>query len=360
MSNYGGGYNRGYTDHNDSHSVGGQGYGYGQQQQYNQGGYGQQNNYNAPQNPNTAPFYGGQQIEMQHVGDGEAPQEVLNDLNHQINEAGRMMDQILADRRALIKITDTFEREQASRKVDAEVTHLTAYNKDLVTHIRKLKGKYPNQREIKNEGDRFKRLTDQYARNEHAVAGQLKDQIRRQVEVAYGDSLTDQEKNDMVENGSAVAFQRAVMSSRKGAAQNALNNARERQEEIERIAQQMNVLLELFQNMNEMIVEQEVKVERIQEGAQETHEHIEEGVKQLEVAKEKAKSARRKKWWCLLIVVILIIIIIVVIMVTVVKPIIQGTNNKRSLEYLAHARRSILEQPVRRSIPPQARRALLE
>jgi hypothetical protein len=61
------------------------------------------------------------------------------------------------------------------------------------------------------------------------------------------------------------------------------------------------------------------------------------------------------------LLVIIIIIIVIVIMVVVVKPIIENSNNKRSLEYLAHARRSILEGvPSKRSIPSQARGALLE
>lgn len=155
-------------------------------------------------------------------------------------------------------------------------------------------------------------------------------------------------------------------------------NVRERNEELKNIADQFAELSELAAMLNQMIVEQEPVVEQIAQKAQETEQHMEEGVKELGVGIEKARSARRKKWWCLLIVglyfpprtqpiwltlspVVLIIIIVIVIMVVVVKPIIENSNNKRSLEYLAHTRRSIMEDiPTRMASSSQALGVLLE
>jgi len=288
----------------------------------------------------------------------------LDDLTKRIDQAKNEMDRILAARKELIYAADN-ETLGRSKQIDADVAHLTASNKALVEHIRLLKGKYahsPIIRAIENEGNRFQKLTTSHVKEEHAVQGAMKQQIRRQVDIAYGETKSEEEKDAMVNTGGVQAFQAAMMSSRRGAAQNALNNARDRQQEIEKIGQQMEVLLDLFQNMSALVAQQEEHVTKIAENAEQTHVDMEEGVKQLDTGIEKAKSARRKKWWCLLIVVILIIIIVIVIMVVVVKPIIQeSNNNKRSLEYLAHARRSIIEgMPTKRSFPPQARRALLE
>jgi syntaxin 1B/2/3 len=92
------------------------------------------------------------------------------------------------------------------------------------------------------------------------------------------------------------------MSSRRTEAQSALNNARDRQREIEKISEQMEVLLKLFENMNELVQEQEEVVTQIEQKTAAGAADIENGVTQLDTGIEKARSARRKKWWCLLIV----------------------------------------------------------
>ncbi|RPA79710.1 hypothetical protein BJ508DRAFT_137632 [Ascobolus immersus RN42] len=272
---------------------------------------------------------------LRHDANNDPTSQELSDLSERIDAAKREMDQILRDRKAQIDETDSNRAAAQGHQIDAKMAQIVASNKALVEHIRILKTKYQHDQGtfkiIENEGIRFMKLTQDHRRGEHEVQ---------------------------------KPFQSAAMSTRRGQAQSALSNAKDRQEQIDKISQQMEVLLNLFQDMNTLVQEQDVAVQQIEQKTYQAQEDVNQGVVELDQGIVKAKSARRKKWWCLLIVVILIVIIVIVVMVVVVKPIIEESNNKkRSLEYLNLARRSILEGSssplLGRSIPPQARRALL-
>jgi t-SNARE complex subunit (syntaxin) len=61
-------------------------------------------------------------------------------------------------------------------------------------------------------------------------------------------------------------------------------------------------LAELFEQMEQMVMEQHVMVEAIAERAEAVHRDVVKADEELGQAVDKARSARRKKWWCLLIV----------------------------------------------------------
>jgi syntaxin 1B/2/3 len=76
-------------------------------------------------------------------------------------------------------------------------------------------------------------------------------------------------------------------------------------------------LAQLFQDLDQIVMQQEPLVENIEQKGEEIHENVVGANTEIGGAIEKARSARRKKWWCLLICVIIIIIIAVVVGVVV-------------------------------------------
>jgi len=60
-------------------------------------------------------------------------------------------------------------------------------------------------------------------------------------------------------------------------------------------------LAELFQNMEQLVIEQEPMVEQIDQRGEEIQTDIGKANTQLQSAVVSARSRRRKKWWCLLI-----------------------------------------------------------
>lgn len=292
--------------------------------------------------------------------------EAAEIISGQVKDSKQMMANVLQLRRKLI---GNIEGDTTSHKhnIDKAMAEMKAYNKQLVENIQRARGKFGVGTRIDHEMESLRKNMQEYTEAERQIAGELEGQLAASWKIANGIDANDRAGDEMareaVRSGAAVQiFQNAAMGARRQGARNALSNAQARQQEIQHIAEQMEELLTLFDQMNKLVIEQEAPIEEIVKKTDETREDMNQGVIQLDSGIEKAKSARRKKWWCLLIVVILIVIIVIVIMVVVVKPIIQESNkNKRSLEYLAHSRRNIIEGLAsRRSIPPQARRALLE
>jgi len=92
-----------------------------------------------------------------------------------------------------------------------------------------------------------------------------------------------------------------MTGNRRGEARSALSAVQARHKEIQRIEQTIQELAELFQNMEQLVIEQEPMVEQIDQRGHEIQTDVAKAHTELETAVESARSARRKKWWCLLI-----------------------------------------------------------
>lgn len=92
-----------------------------------------------------------------------------------------------------------------------------------------------------------------------------------------------------------------MSSDRRGQASSTLRNVKERHEAIQKIEQQMVELAQLFQDLDQIVQQQEPLVENIEQKGEEIHENVVQANTEIGGAIEKARSARRKKWWCLLI-----------------------------------------------------------
>lgn len=93
-----------------------------------------------------------------------------------------------------------------------------------------------------------------------------------------------------------------MTGNRRGEAHSALSAVQARHKEIQRIEQTIMELAELFQNMEELVVQQEPMVEQIDNRGVQIQEDVTKAHNELEIAVDSARSRRRKKWWCLLIV----------------------------------------------------------
>ena len=78
-------------------------------------------------------------------------------------------------------------------------------------------------------------------------------------------------------------------------------------------------LAQLFQDLDQIVQEQEPMVANIETKGEEIHENVVQANNEIGGAIEKARSRNRKKWWCLLLCIIIILIIAIVVVV-VTKP----------------------------------------
>jgi syntaxin 1B/2/3 len=93
-------------------------------------------------------------------------------------------------------------------------------------------------------------------------------------------------------------------------------------------------LAQLFQDLDQIVQEQEPLVADIEQKGEEVRENVTKGNKEIGTAIVSARSRNKKKWWCLLICVLIIIVIAVIAAVVVTI-----NNKKPSLPTIVTAER---------------------
>jgi len=226
-------------------------------------------------------------------------------------------------------------------------TILDAY-RNLVQQIRKLKSDPANQPETSKRGIQVARLNtklklamEAYQVIDRDFENKLREQQARQMRIVRPDA-TEQEVRDAVENGQGPVFAQALMQSdRRGQSQSTMNAVRSRHEDIQKIESQMVELALLFEEMNNLIVQQEAAVENIEMKGEEVVENMDKGTEQIGVAIKSARNARKWKWWCLGICVLIVAVIVIALLIT--KP-----------------WQTVAPKARRRSLPIQSRRVVSE
>ena len=196
---------------------------------------------------------------------------------------------------------------------------MTGY-RGLVTRVKAIKSKpdsgHPRNapqvgkvdRRLKATINKYQSLESDFRRDSQAAA-------ERQYRIVRPDA-TEQEVRDAVADPDAPIFQQALLNSdRRGQASSTLRNVKERHEAIQNIERQMVELAQLFQDLDQIVQEQEPLVANIEQKGEEIHDNVQAANVEIDGAIVKARSRNRKKWWCLLVILLIIIIVVVIAVV---------------------------------------------
>ncbi|KAI5794725.1 t-SNARE [Pyronema domesticum] len=202
---------------------------------------------------------------------------------------------------------DEAAQQQTQRQLEQAVAETSALNKDLVMRIRVLKGKAVNDPSMApqiNVLDRnCKEMLRKYQLVEKTFVDRTRDQMARQYRIVKPDASDEEVQAACDDAAGTQIFSQALLNgNRRGEARSALREVQARHNEILRIERTIMELAELFEQMEQMVMEQHVMVEAIAERAEAVHRDVVKADEELGQAVDKARSARRKKWWCLLII----------------------------------------------------------
>lgn len=103
-----------------------------------------------------------------------------------------------------------------------------------------------------------------------------------------------------------------LQNERTSQARAVLGNVQARHNEIVRIEQTMMELVNLFQDLDTMVVQQDPVIQNAEHQTEQTNENINKGTEEVGKGIVHARRARRNKWICLGIVVLIIIIAIAI------------------------------------------------
>jgi syntaxin 1B/2/3 len=190
-------------------------------------------------------------------------------------------------------------------EVEATATQIMAMYQELIRQAKRIKqmpesGSPRNAPQVGIVTRNLKEFLREYQRIESQYRQRSNEQSARQYRIVRPDA-SEQEVREAVENPGQV-FQQAMMnSSRQGQAQSTLNAVRARHEAIQKIESQMIELAQLFEEMNNLVVQQDEAVANIEMKGEEVVDHMDKGNAEIGTAIVHARNTRKWKWWCLCI-----------------------------------------------------------
>lgn len=245
----------------------------------------------------------------------------ITQLQDQVRSIHTNVDQIQTIQATMLQVTDT----KALILHRTELDRLTQSTQALMNETKqKLKMIEPavGQSDLAIRKNQFAALTKQFlmAIERHrttALEFQRDEakQLERQIKIANPDATADDIVSAIAqaERGGSAVFTQQLL--RQQTAQSTLTAVQERHEDIRRLAQSVQELSDLFQEMQSLLDHQAKVLGEIEVTSYDVVDQIEQGEKHVATAILSAKATRRKKWICFGIFVTILIIIAIVLAV---------------------------------------------
>ncbi|BCS16840.1 hypothetical protein CBS115989_4201 [Aspergillus niger] len=289
----------------------------------NQGGYGQYNPYGQqdanPYSDANAMEQGNGSYEM---GSYNQPADATTLLNkcREINDGiadlrAKREGQLAAAQNALLD-SSTGKEDQVARQtldyIEDEVNNGFRYLRDLLKKVKQTPGSGDSrvQTQIDVTSRNLRREIEQYQRCQSDFQKRLREQVRRRYEIANPEASPEEIEQgvDNVLLGQEQSFQ--VTGSRTRQANDARQAALERSAAIRKIEQDMMELGRLYQEVAELVHQQEPAVEQINQDADNVAQNVSNANNQITEAIASARRARKWKWYALLVVILIIAIVV--------------------------------------------------
>lgn len=172
------------------------------------------------------------------------------------------------------------------------------------------------QAQAENSRQRFLKLIQDYRIIDADYKDENKEQAKRQYMVIQPEATEEEVEAAITDVGGQQIFSQALLNAnRRGEAKTALAEVQARHQELMQLEKTMAELAQLFNDIEEMVVEQQENIEVIDKHVEEAQQDVEQGVGHTNKAVKSARAARRKKLWCWGIVFVIFVIIVVAVVV---------------------------------------------
>lgn len=230
-----------------------------------------------------------------------------------------LINMIARNQRDLLQDLDLNDEESqlSLRRVDSLVADAQALQLSLKARIKNAQQLAANHRDhtmmdqAEQARKRFLDLIQEYRMVESRNREQTRTQAERQYKIIKPHA-TDAEIKQVVEGGdlSQQLFQQELMqSNRRGEARVALNEVQLRHKEFLKLEKTMAELTQLFNDMEELVIEQDQAIQQIDEQVDAAQHDIEQGVGHTNKAVVSARASRKKRKWIFFICLVIICII---------------------------------------------------
>lgn len=247
----------------------------------------------------------------------------INNINSGLTNYQQLINNIdVLQRRLLSEVNE--EREQQARaeldQVTAEATNLQYQLKDLIKQAQQQAiGDSAKEAQAENSRQRFLKAIQDYRIVEVNYKEQNKDQAKRQYRIVQPEATDDEVEAAISDVGGQQIFSQALLNAnRRGEAKTALAEVQQRHQELLKLEKTMAELTQLFNDMEQLVIEQQENIEVIDKQVENAQQDVEQGVGHTNKAVKSARRARKNKIRCIVILALVLAIVIVVIVVPVV------------------------------------------
>jgi syntaxin 1B/2/3 len=245
---------------------------------------------------------------VSEFGRQQDPNRILNGcraIDAGIDETNNVLKDLKSLQGKIINEANT-SVDGLNKQLETQSNQLMAMYRNLVGKIKNIKqqpesGHPKNAPQVQRVDRKLKEAMGAYQQADADYRRRLQEQMARQYRIVRPDA-SEQEVQAAVKDPSPQqqVFQQALMQSdRRGQAQTTLSAVQSRHEAIQNIERQMMELAELFNDMDNLVVQQEAAVANIEIKGEEVVENLDKGNVEIGGAIQHAKNTRKWKWWCL-------------------------------------------------------------
>ncbi|PBP26360.1 SNARE domain-containing protein [Diplocarpon rosae] len=281
-----------------------------QAQQYEQPSYGAQASPQYGRQPYSQPAmgrddYAGQNVEMEPLaqngsqfGQAADPNAILNacrEIDKGIQEIREAMKRLAVPQQHALDdpgSNSSAELGNANSEIMAMFRNLTGRVKEI--KMKPESGSPRNSAQVGKVDRDLKECRQKYLQSDADFTNKVKEQAMRQYRIVRPDA-TEQEVRAAAEDPGQQMFSQALMQSdRRGQSRAVLSAVQDRNAAIKKIEGQMIELAEMFQDMDNLVVQQEAAVVNIEMKGEEVVENLDKGNEQIGTAIQSARNTRKK------------------------------------------------------------------
>jgi len=218
--------------------------------------------------------------------------------------------------------TNEERQEQAQQelsRITTETSRMTNSIKLRIKNLSDLNDRQPNvpgkegerntrRMQVAVQKKKFMDLIQEYREVEAKSREKHRARMERQYKIVKPDATQEEIRYAMdTDQGSQVFANALTQSTRYADARNAYREVQERHADIQRIAETMTELQQIFNDLAALVERQDEQIQTIEASAQDVETNMQAGNQQIEKGVKSAKKARRKRVWCFWIIVLLVI-----------------------------------------------------
>jgi syntaxin 1B/2/3 len=199
---------------------------------------------------------------------------------------------------------DPLKQNSTLKQIDTLSTNIIGMFRSCAQNLTSIKrnpesGSPKNAQQVGRVERKLKEAKNQYQLVEAGFRQMQEADFVRQYKIIRPDASTTEVKQALEDPSQPLFSQALLQSDRRGQSQSTMRAVESRHEAIKKIEGQMVELAQLFQDMDNLVVQQEAAVTNIEMKGEEVVEHMDKGTEQIGVAIKSARNARKWKWWCL-------------------------------------------------------------